>query len=220
MRQYRVNNASVRREFIKFAMAGTMAVSAAAVLRVSPALTQTDAGPKVTQQAMATLLAGWPDKQQEVARHIIEKYGLPDGGTTTRLIMWLNNGPWEYSILYRQEVPHNFPVKHMDMLEQAIHYRVPPEKFNDLATYNGSITVHRTQGEMSAMCDREEMNFLALNLAHDLLVEKLSVEEARQAYSKMALAFMKGDKPPYTQALQFQVSQGETGYPDQTTTRM
>jgi len=220
MKQHRVNNTSVRREFIKFAMASTVAISAVAVLPVPPAITQTDTGPKVTQQAMATLLAGWPDKQQEVARHIIEKYGLPNGGTTTRLIMWLNNGPWEYSILYRQEIPHNFPIKHMDMLEQAIHYRVPPEKLNDLMTYNGSITVHRTQGKMSAMCNREEINFLALNLAHDIIIEKINIEEARQAYSRATIAFIKGDKPPYTQALQFQMSQGETGYSDQTTTNM
>jgi hypothetical protein len=130
-------------------------------------------------------------------------------------MIWLDNSPWKYTILHREEVPHNFPVKHMDILEQAIDYRVPPGKVDALAVYNGSVTVHRTKGDMVAMCDREEMNFLALNLAHDIVTEKLSAAAARQIYTTTAVAFLKGEKPPYTQGLQFQAPPGDTGDPDQ-----
>jgi hypothetical protein len=169
---------------------------------------------------METLLAGWPERQREVAKHIIGTYGLPNGGTTTNQLIWLDNNPWKYTIICREEVPHNFPVKHIDILEQAINYRVPPEKCDELAAYNGSVTVRRTKGELVAMCDREPMNFLALNLAHDIVIGKLNVEEARQAYATTALAFRKGEQRPYTQALQFQVPQKNTGDPDQATATM
>jgi hypothetical protein len=108
----------------------------------------------------------------------------------------------------------------MDILEQAIDYRVPPEKYGALAAYNGSVTARRTRGELAAMCDKEAMNFLALNLAHDIITGKLSVEEARQAYTTTALAFTKGEQRPYTQALQFQVPPKGTGDPDQVTATM
>lgn len=209
------NNASARRKLIKLALAGMTATGAGALFRFSPALAQTVVGEKVPQQAVDTLLAGWPEKQQEVAKKIIDKYGLPNGGTTTNLVIWLDNGPWKYTILHREEVPHNFPIKHMDILEQAISYRVPPGKVNELAVYNGSVTVRRTKGDMVAMCDREEMNFLALNLAHDIVTEKLSAAAARQTYTTTAVAFLKGEKPPYTQGLQFQAPPGDTGDPDQ-----
>lgn len=215
MNKHISNNASARRKFIKFALAGTTAAGTGAVFRFSPALAQIVVGEKVPQQAVDTLLAGWPEKQQEVAKKIIDRYGLPNGGTTTNLMIWLDNSPWKYTILYREEVPHNFPMKHMDILEQAIDYRVPPGKVDELTVYNGSVTVRRTKGDMVAMCDREEMNFLALNLAHDIITEKLSAAAARQAYTTTTLAFLKGEKPPYTQGLQFQAPQGDTGDPDQ-----
>jgi hypothetical protein len=214
------NNASARRAFIKLAIACTTAVGAGSFLRLSPALAQQGAGEKATQQAVDTILEGWPDKQREVARQIVDRYGLPNGGTTTSRLTWLDNGPWKYSMLYREEVPHNFPMKHTDVLEQAIAYRVLPEKYDELAAYNGSVTVRRTKGEMSAMCDREEMNFLALNLAHDIITGKLSVEAARQAYTTTVLAFIKGEKHPYTQALQFQLPPGNLGDPDRVTATM
>jgi hypothetical protein len=215
MRKPISNNTSARRKFIKLALAGMTATGAGAWLRFSPALAQTVVRDKVPQQAVDTLLAGWPEKQQEVAKKIIDKYGLPNGGTTTNLVIWLDNGPWKYTILYREEVPHNFPMKHVDILEQAINYRVPSGKINELAVYNGSLTVRRTKGDIVAMCDKEEMNFLALNLAHDIVTEKLSAAAARQAYTTTAVAFLKGEKPPYTQGLQFQAPQSDTGDPDQ-----
>ena len=220
MSKHTSNPTSARRTFCKLTLAGVTAAGAGAFLRSSPALAQRAMEEKVTPQAIETIVTGWPDKQREVAKHIIEKYGLPNGGTTTNRLIWLEHGPWKYSIICREEIPHNFPLKHMDILEQAIDYRVPPDKCNELAAYNGSVTVRRTKGELAAMCDKEAMNFLALNLAHDIIIGKLSVEAARQAYTAAAVAFMKGEQPPYTQALQFQVPQKNTGDPDQVTATM
>lgn len=158
-------------------------------------------------------VASWPQTPREVAMKTIAKYGPPQEATPTRLI-WHNNGPWKQTILYREEVPHHFPIKHTDLLEQFVDYQVPADKFSDLARYDGSVIVERTKGEISARCDKEEMNFLALNLAHDVATGTKSVDEARQFYAKTAMAFMKGDKHPYTQGLQFRVAKGNTADPD------
>jgi len=52
-----------------------------------------------------------------------------------------------------EEIPHDFPKPHMDMLLQSIDYPVPPDKFDELAAYDGSVIAERTKGELAARCD-------------------------------------------------------------------
>ncbi len=160
-----------------------------------------------------SVLSGWAATPQEVGRAMIAKYGQPNEVTASMLV-WNGNGPWKRTILYREEVPHTFPMKHTDLLEQFVDYRVPPDKFDELARYDGSVVVERTKGEISARCDKEDMNFLALNLANDIVTGKRSVENARSFYAKTAMAFKAGKKDPYTEKLQFSVPKGGTADPD------
>lgn len=159
------------------------------------------------------LLERWPAKPREVANAMLAKYGQPHEATAT-VMVWHNAGPWKRTILSREETPHDFPKSHVDLLEQFIDYRVPVDKFDELAAYDGSVIVERTKGELSARCDKEEMNFLAINLAHDVAAGRRTVDEARRFYAETAMAFMNGDKRPYTQGLQFTVTRGKTADPD------
>jgi hypothetical protein len=160
------------------------------------------------------VIAGWPAKPKEAAQATIAKYGQPDGITPEKL-MWMNKGPWKAIIVNRREVPHSFPKAHTDLLEGVIDYRVPPDKFDELAQYDGSVIAERTRGTLAARCDKEEMNFLALNLAHDIVTGRKTVAAARKEYADTAMAFMNGEKRPYTQKLQFDAMKGNTGDPDQ-----
>jgi len=172
---------------------------------------------RMTQKNMMSadeVLTGWSGTPKEVAMKTMEKYGQPTG-VTPNMLVWENSGPWKRTVVYRQEVPHNFPMPHTDLLEQFIDYSVPADKFDELAAYDGSVAVQRTVGEMSARCDKEEMNFLALNLANDIVTGKRSVKDARDFYAKTAMAFKNGQMSPYTQGLQFQVSKSNTAFPDQ-----
>jgi hypothetical protein len=87
---------------------------------------------------------------------------------------------------------------------------VPPEKFSDVAKYDGSVIVERTKGEMSALCDMEELNMLAINLANDVVTGKKSVSDARDFYAKTAMVFKQGKMDPYVPKLQFQPESNET----------
>ncbi len=157
---------------------------------------------------VASIVESWPDKPREVAGRMISRYGPPNEATETRLI-WHANGPWKRTIAYRDEVPHNFPKPHTDLLEQFVDYGVPLERFSDLAAFDGSIVPERTKGEISARCDMEPMNFLALNLAHQVVGGDLTVEQARGRYAEVATSFMSGENPDETQRLLFEIS-GET----------
>lgn len=162
-----------------------------------------DAQTTVSRADVDQLIANWPAKSREVAATVMEKYGQPHEATASMLI-WHGNGPWKRTILHRDPVPHDFPKPHVDLLEQVIDYRVPPEKFDDLAIYDGSVIAERTKGELAARCDKEGANFLALNLAHDIVTGRRTITEARQFYADTVAAMMAGEKPPYVRGLQFQ----------------
>lgn len=164
------------------------------------------------EDSLDAVLSSWPEKPREAVNTLMAKYGPPDEVTESQ-ILWHNNGPWLRTIVYREEIAHEFPAPHTDFVEQVIPYRVPPELFDELAAYDGSVIVERTKGEMSARCDMEELNLLALNLANDIVTGERTVEEARQFYAETASAFKAGEMPAYTQALQFEVA-SNTADPD------
>ena len=147
-------------------------------------------------------IASWPASARKAAETMIQKYGPPNDVTESVLI-WRNNGPWKKTAITSVETPHLFPAPHTDVMEQVIHYRVPPDKVDELASYDGSVTVKRTEGTMSARCDLEGANFLALNLAHEIVTGKRNVDEARAFYGEQIKAMKAGQPAPYTERLLF-----------------
>jgi hypothetical protein len=160
------------------------------------------------------IISSWPDKPRRVAGDLIKQYGEPQEMTASMLI-WNNNGNWKRTIVSKEEINHNFPAPHTDFVKQFIDYKVPVDKFDDLAAFDGSVVVERTRGEIFACCDKEAMNILALNLANDVVSGSKTVNLARDFYGKTAMKFMMGSKPDYTQRLQFAVAKGGTADPDQ-----
>lgn len=145
---------------------------------------------------------GWPDQSQLAAKAVLEKYGDPQEVSHSKLI-WYHQGPFKKIILHRESTPHHFPILHDDVLEHVIDYGIKPEKSGDLISYNGSLLIDRTRGELSARCQREEINILSLNLAHDLMNNNISVKDARIQHAKHTFNLINGDPSLYTQGLQF-----------------
>ncbi|MGQ0827651.1 MAG: hypothetical protein ACT4ON_04570 [Bacteroidota bacterium] len=160
-------------------------------------------------------LESWSDASKKAADIMKKMYGEP-AEQTASMMLWNNNGPWKRTIIYAKEVKHDFPMPHTDVMEQFIDYKVPPEKFTDVAMYDGSVVCNRTNGEMSARCDKEGANFLAINLANDVITGKKDVNAARDFYANSILEFMRGGKPAYMQKLQFDVAKGNTSDSDKT----
>ncbi len=195
--------------------AGAVAgVAAAGRLASAAAQDATPAASPVAMDVVDEIVATWPEVSREVAATVMEKYGPPQEATAS-LLIWHNNGPWKRTILNRDAVPHDFPMPHPDLLEQFVDYQVPPDSFDELAQYDGSVIVERTKGEISARCDKEEANFLALNLANDIVMGQRSVEEARQFYAETMMAFMGGQSAPYLEGFVFEVPEGGTADPDE-----
>ena len=197
-----------RRSFLKVATAGSLAVAAGG-LTTTAARAQA-VGPEQAEQ----IIQDWPETATMAAKAMMEKYGTPNEATPS-LLIWYKNGPWKRTVVYKEEIDHDFPMPHKDVLEQVIDYEVPPDYFDDLAHYDGSVIVERTKGEISARCDKEGANFLALNLANDIVKGNKSVEEARQSYGEAMMQMMQGSPPESTQKLTFDVPEANVGDSDE-----
>lgn len=150
-----------------------------------------------------TMIAKWPEASQMAAKAMMDKYGAPQEATESHL-MWRNNGPWLWTRVDNYETAHEFPAHHTDVMEQAINYKFKPDMGDELAAYDGSVYLRRTEGVISARCDQEGANFLALNLTNDVNTGKKSVKAARVYYTNAIKEFKaSGKMDPYMTALKF-----------------
>lgn len=170
-----------------------------------PAPGQTVAAPASSQAAhdwAARNLATWPVERQVLAAHLVTRYGEPQEMTATSLT-WHENGPWKRTVLYKDGDLHNFPLPHRDVLWQTINYKVPLNKVVALLTYDGSILIDRTRGELTVHCDSEEANTLIFNIANTIVTGENTVEQA-EAYHGQVVEGMRIHEPEeYPQKLLF-----------------
>lgn len=157
----------------------------------------------------------WPPAPKKVAEVMVEKYGLPNEATPT-LLIWHDNGPWKRTIITSDETAHDFPTPHTDYISQTINYDVPVEKLAELAEFDGSLIVYRTAGQVTATCDNEEANLIGINLMHEIVTGKRTVEDARKEFAEQTAAWSMNRPAPYTERVLFtQPAEAQTGYTDE-----
>jgi hypothetical protein len=166
----------------------------------------------MTGQGSKTI-ESWPAESREAAQLVIDEHGEPDEATPTQL-MWHRRGPWKRIVASTAFYQHDFPAPHSDSVESVIDYRVPPEKFTELATFDGSVIVERTAGEVSARCHDEQANFLALNLMHDIVTGAKDAQQARDYYAKEFADYRRRKPTPYMERLRFTPGTRKTADPD------
>jgi hypothetical protein len=186
---------------------GRIGLGAAAALLLMPMgacapATMAGTGMPMDRGSMERMMSGWHPASQEAAMYMMNKYGPPAEMTST-MAMWGETGDWKRSIVYAEAVQHDFPMPHPDVFEQFVDYRMPPEMFDEIAMYDGSVIVERTKGEMSARCDKEGANFLAVNLANEIATGQRSVEDARRMYGEQIKMMKAGQMTPYTSGIMF-----------------
>lgn len=168
----------------------------------------------MTSISAADEIKSWPEESRESAQLVLDKYGEPDEITKTELT-WHRPGPWKRIVATKVFNKHNFPAPHTDSVESVLDYRVPPEKFAELAKFDGSVVADRTRGEVSARCHDEEANSLALNLMHDIVTGKKSAAEAREYYAKEFADYRRKKQTPYMDKLHFTPGDETAADPDE-----
>jgi hypothetical protein len=166
----------------------------------------------VTEDGLMKMTSTWPESSKSAIRSQQAKYGLPNS-ITDDMVSWNLPGEFKRSVVFRDEVKHQFPIAHSDVLLQTVDYRVPLDKVSQLSKFDGSLIIDRTKGELSARNDKEEMNILSLNLADKIVRGEMNVEQARREYSKYSEAVAGGGGGDLITSLKFE-SIGNTADPD------
>jgi hypothetical protein len=156
---------------------------------------------------------GLARRAAEGARQMLAQYGAPNEATPTKLF-WYHAGPWKRIQVTSDVVTHDFPAPHSDYLTMWIDYQVPVGLVGEITRYDGSCLVDRTAGEAGARCDSEAANTITLNLMHEIVTGKRTVEEAREVYAENMAGYTMGRPAPYAERLLFPVPQGGTEDPD------
>jgi hypothetical protein len=144
----------------------------------------------------------WPEGARAAARAMIAKYGEPNRFTEGALV-WIANGPWRKTVVYRSSWPSLFGRRGNEYVEQTVAYKVPVEKVNDLKRFDQRLLVNEDRGLLSSRSESEPMNFLALNLADEIVMNKRTVEDARDFYVKTAKLSESGKSSRYMDGLRF-----------------
>lgn len=194
-------------------MTAMLGVTLLALTAASGSAQDRGKGPgKMNHAQMDKMMSSWPQASKQAAMFMSKKYG-PPAAMTSEMAIWGKTGPWKRTVVYGKEYPHEFPAHHTDVMQQWVDYKALPEMYDELAAYDGSVVLERTSGEISARCDKEGANFLALNLADEIVRGKRSVEDARKMYGEQIMKMKAKQPAPYTEKLMFTPMMG-TGDPD------
>lgn len=140
----------------------------------------------------------WPTYSYRLARLMISKYGQPTRASDHSLV-WSGNGQWARTVVYRDSRKTGGGGR----LEQSVAYRVPEARLGDLARFDEEIEVDRKEGWLTARADDEAENFLALNLADEVLRGKRTSREASEFRRSAARLRDAGKSLPYFERLLF-----------------
>lgn len=162
---------------------------------------------KAPSQAPEAAIRNWPAAPRATALAMIDKYGEPTRRTADALV-WIDNGPWRKTVVYRNPWPHVLRKTYTEYLEQTVAYKVPVEKVEDLKRFDRRLMVNENQDLLSARSESEPMNFLALNLADEIVKNERTVEDARDFYLKTEKLSKAGKSSRYLEGLLFPGREG------------
>lgn len=147
------------------------------------------------------VVENWWPVSSLAARRTIEQYGVPDEVRPDHLI-WRAKGRWK-RVVVRNLTPPYVSGDELGVVEQSVRYTLQPPQVADLKKFDPRLGYERGSRELAARSDREEVNYLRLNLADDIVRRRMSPEEARR-FQERALALENtGKASPYMQGLRF-----------------
>jgi hypothetical protein len=160
------------------------------------------------------MISAWPAESKQAAEAIMAKYGMPTEHTSSMLV-WEKTGPWKKTVVMKDAIDHQFPIAHKDVLKQVVDYKVPADKADELAQFDGSVIIDRTKGEVAVRCDKEENNFIAMNLVDEIVKGKKTVKQARDMMAKAVTGTsLAGNEGMFKDGLKFQLATSSTADAD------
>lgn len=157
--------------------------------------------PEQRRDSALAVIVHWSNFSSLTARRVMEDHGPPDR-IASGSVEWDARGPWT-RIVVRDEPPYYDSRLGPDNLEHTVAYPVPEERLERLAAFSGKVRVSKDRGSLTSLAVSEELNVLALNLAHEVIIGAKNPAEARDYYERVLLLSTSGKSSPYMQGLIF-----------------
>jgi len=154
--------------------------------------------------------AGWAESPRLAAKLMIDRYGVPDEVGSSRMI-WHASGPWKRTVV--RDLPRLYSGSRdadLGVIEQTVAYDLSPGDVERLVPFSRRLSFDPARMEMSSRADREEVNFLRLNLADDVLQGRIGVPEAKETFDRVLSLDAAGKTTRYLQGLSFGPGRAKT----------
>lgn len=145
-----------------------------------------------------SLIADWPEGSRILAETLLQEYGVPDEAGPSRL-SWTNRNPWKKMEVERDALD---PARATGVL-QSVAYDVPLRRWRALGWFGRGVDYDPVTRELIARTRSEATNFLALNLADEVIRGRRTAEEARALYDETLALSLAGKSSPYMRRLLF-----------------
>jgi hypothetical protein len=143
----------------------------------------------------------WARESALAARRLIDSYGVPDEVRSDHLA-WNHHGPWRKTVV-RDLTPAYGHPEDLPLVRQTIAYEMTGADADALARFDDRLSFDAAAGELSVTSDREEVNFLRMNLADGIVRRALSPAQAREIYAQTLTLEASGKSSPYLSGLIF-----------------
>lgn len=153
-------------------------------------------------QTPESIILLWPTFSYRLARLMISKYGQP-AEANDHSLTWIDNSPWKRTVVYRAPPGERPLVGNGGRLEQSVVYRVPENRISDLGRFDMGIEADKRAGMLTVISDAESENFLALNLADEVIRGRRTPREAQELRRRLERLRDSGKSSPYYRKLLF-----------------
>lgn len=143
----------------------------------------------------------WASPSADVGRRLLDEYGTPDDVTPNQLT-WNRRGPWKRTVVWNRKPIYRSPTD-MAVMKQTIDYPLSRAEAGGLLVFSDSLEIDLLHGELSSRADREEINFLALNLADEIVRGEKNIAEAQIEFVRQLQLAASGKITPYMTGLLF-----------------
>lgn len=145
-------------------------------------------------QMVSERLTTWDSMPRMTVDKLIAKYGQPDE-VTDSYMLWKDTGPWKYTkvwnkssmedeTMYRDK-PYDYSMDRYGFIEQGIYYRMPKDRIGNVTHFDSRLKYDRTDGILSVTSNDEKMNFLTINLAHEVAQGYKTTDDAKMMQSEV-----------------------------------
>lgn len=143
----------------------------------------------------------WANPSALEARRLIDEYGPPDEVYSSKLV-WRGRGAWARTAVW------DLPPQYVDesektVVEQTVLYPLGKDEIASLQSFSSNIVASRSEGTLGVRTNDEQVAYLTLNLADEIVKGEKSVDQAKVDYRRIQRLRDSGKESPYLMGLLF-----------------